>query len=219
MKLSTIFLIAAASITLFVQLLLSLGYGEAYQLELASQKRIQPFIAGFENQRFKAIVADRVGFSIQNHPSEQGYKVRFRNQEDMKRTKFRVENDTLYITTPRRSQSVYFDAFFIEIPNSIICRNSDVILKNVMLKDLKIKIKSMSFVFFEGCHIGQLKADLNSIASLNITRNSKIDTLELRLKDKATVSVWKSKIGETKYIEVDDKTHFTIIKKPHKFLQ
>lgn len=219
MKLSNALLITAVSITFFVQFLLAFGYGEAYQLELASQKLIQPFMAGFENQRFKAIVADRVGFSIQNHPSEQGYKVRFRNQEDMKCTKFRVENDTLYISTPRRSQSVYFDAFFIEIPNSIICRNSDVILKNVTLKDLKIKIKSMSFVFFEGCHIGQLKADLNSIASLNITRNSKIDTLELRLKDKATVSVWKSEIGETKYIEIDDKTYFTVIKKPHKFLQ
>ncbi len=219
MKLSNALLITAVSITFFVQFLLAFGYGEAYQLELASQKLIQPFMAGFENQRFKAIVADRVGFSIQNHPSEQGYKVRFRNQEDMKRTKFRVENNTLYITTPRRSQSVHFDAFFLEIPNIIICRNSDVILKNVTLKDLKIKMKSMSFVFFEGCHIGQLKADLNSIASLNITRNSKIDTLELRLKDKATVSVWKSEIGETKYIEIDDKTHFTVIKKPHKFLQ
>ena len=219
MKLSNALLITAASITFFVQFLLAFGYEEAYQLELASQKLIQPFMAGFENQRFKAIVADRVGFSIQNHPSEQGYKVRFRNQEDMKRTKFRVENNTLYITTPRRSQSVHFDAFFLEIPNIIICRNSDVILKNVTLKDLKIKMKSMSFVFFEGCHIGQLKADLNSIASLNITRNSKIDTLELRLKDKATVSVWKSEIGETKYIEIDDKTHFTVIKKPHKFLQ
>jgi hypothetical protein len=219
MKLSTILLITAASITFFVQLLLSLGYGEAYQFELANQKRIQPFIAGLKNQRFKAIVTDRVGFSIQNHSSEQGYKVRFRNQEDMKRIKFSVENDTLYITTPRRSQSVYFDAFFIEMPNTIICRNSDINIKNVALKDLKIKMTSMSFLFFEGCHIGQLKADLNSIASLNITRNSKIDTLELRLKDKSTVTAWKSEIGTTKYKEIDEKTHFTIIKKPHKWLQ
>lgn len=219
MKLSNTFLITAAIITFFIQFLLAFGYGKAYQLELANQKRIQPFISGFENQQFKAIVADKVGFSIQNHPSEQGYKVRFRNQEDMKRTKFKVENDTLYITTPRRSQSVYFEAFFVKIPNDIICRNSDIILKNVTLKDLKIKMKSMSFVFFEGSHIGQLKADLNSIASLNIIRNSKIEALELRLKDKATVSVWKSEIGSTKYIEIDDKTHFTIIKKPHKFLQ
>jgi hypothetical protein len=219
MKLSNGLFIIVAVITLSVQLLLGFGYREAYQLELTNQKRIQPFMVGFKNQRFKAIVTDRVGFSIQNHPSEQGYKVSFINQEDMKRIKFRVENDTLYITTPRRSQSVSFDAFFVEIPNSIICRNSDLVIKNTTLKDLKVQMRSMSFVFFEGSHIEQLKADLNSISSLNITRNSKIDTLELRLKDKSTVTAWESEICATKYIEIDDKTHFTIIKKPRQLLQ
>lgn len=215
MKLSNGILITALVVTILLQVLLAFGYGEAYKLELLNQSRIQPFGANFANNFFTTIVTDRVAFTLQNHPTQQGYKVRYSDEDDMKLIEFRAQNDTLYITNLKRTMNVSFDLYFVKTPN-IICRNSSVVMKSVTADTLDIMIRSLSFLFMEGCNIQQLKAEARNKSSLMIKARSTISNLHLTLKDEAKLFEEESRISNVSYGEIGDKTHVSFNARPFK---
>ncbi|AEI47060.1 hypothetical protein [Runella slithyformis] len=215
MKLSNGILIITLIVTILLQVLLAFGYGEAYKLELLNQSRIQPFGAKFANQSFSAIVTDRVAFTLQNHPTQQGYKVRYSDEDDMKLVEFRAQNDTLYITNLKRTMNVSFDLYFVKIPN-LICRNTSVVMKSVTADTLDIKIRSLSFLFMEGCTIRQLKAEARNKSGFMIKAGSTISNLHLTLKDEAKLFEEQSRISNVNYGEIGDKTHVSFNARPYK---
>jgi hypothetical protein len=215
MKLSNCIFTIAIVFTVFSQVLLAFGYGEAYKLELLNQSRIQPFGVNFDNKFFTTIVTDRVAFSLHNHPTQQGYKVRYSDEDDMKLIEFRAQNDTLYITNLKRTMNVSFDLYFVKIPN-LICRNTSVVMKSVTADTLDIEIRSLSFLFMEGCTIQQLKAEARNKSSFMIKAGSKIKNLDLTLKDEAKLFEEQSRIGNVNYGEIGDRTHVTFNARPFK---
>ncbi|MCU0339350.1 MAG: hypothetical protein MUE30_05665 [Spirosomaceae bacterium] len=204
MKPSNILLTVVAFGTILAQVLLVFGYKEAYQLEVANQAVIHPFGTAHDTQPFKTIVTNRVAFRVNLTDKQQGYTARYSQLDDMKQIEFRAQNDTLYITNLKRSQNVDFELFFSKMPY-LVCRNSQVIFRDMEVDSVQLLARSLTWVHVEKCNFGYLKAEFQQKSNINFDKKSEVGYLEVRLKDETRLSAHDVKIGKIKLTEVSEK--------------
>lgn len=218
MKTSNILILGVLLTTVLVQVLLVFGYQKSYHLELANQKIIHPFGAEVGDRPFSVISANRVAMSLNIHPTQQGYKARYFDMEDMKKIRFRVQNDTLYIENLRKEENTHFLLLLKKIP-PLICHNCHLNMRQLKTDSLQILGKSLTSIFMEQSHVEHLSIVLLNKSNINISDKTTIGSLTATLKDETRVSERESVISKVKFEEVSEKAAIQLSGTSYKAVQ